>query len=157
MKTEKRDVFVADDGKVFETAEACQAHELAVAELAKRIERLRVYSVSSNFDGTEGRGYHARTYIITDASYPVVLDYCFDRYGKPLSGWYGDGFYEAWLINQSPLTADEALKKAKDRHFGVGDTSAKVDVVFLSSTDIDHSGLPPRSFPWPRKAKEPAR
>lgn len=153
MKTEKREVFVADDGKVFDTAEACQAHEQTVSSNAKRIEGLKVYKVISSFDSTEGRGYHQHTYIITDASFAVVLEYCLDRFGKPLSGWYGNGFYEQWVLNQTDWTTETALQRAKQPHTGIGLTNGAADVVFVSEKAIDHPDLPKPVFPWPKKAK----
>lgn len=154
MKTEKREVYISDDGKVFETVEACQAHEREEAAKARRIANLKVWLVSSGFDGTEGRGYGCVTYIITDTGLPEILQYCFDRFGQPLTNWYGDGYYEAWRLHQKEMTAEEAINRSKQSHSGIGSTSAKVDLVFLSSTNIDHPDLPARVFPWPRKAKQ---
>lgn len=154
MKTEKREVFVADDGKVFETIEACQAHERSELDKAKRISGLRVWRVNSAFDGTEGRGYYHLTYIVTDASFGELLQYCFDRYGNPLSSWYGDGYFEEWRLTLiENMTAGDAIHQSTSHHSGVGGTAAKVDLVFLSKADIDHPNLPARVFPWPRKAK----
>lgn len=153
MRTEKRDVFVADDGKVFETEAECQAHEREVAAQAKRIERLTVYVVTSGFDSTEGRGYHRTTYIVSDASFPVVLEYCFDRYGHPLSGWYGDGYYEQWIIRSTTMSADEAIKRSKESHTGVGLSNGAADLVFLSHKPIEHNDLPAPVFPWPKAKK----
>lgn len=153
MKTETREVFVADDGKVFDTIEACQKHEREVAANLKRIAGLKVWLVSSSFDSTEGRGYHRTTYIITDACLPVVIEYCLDRFGKPLSGWYGDGFYEVWRLHQGDITADEALRRSKGHHSGIGTTRGEADVVFLSQAAIQHPDLPKPVFPWPKSAK----
>lgn len=151
MRSEKRDVFVSDDGKVFETAEQCQSHERVLAAQKRRIEGLKVYTVTHGFDSTEGRGYYRTTYIITDATYAAVLQFCFDRFGSPLQQWYGDGHYEAWHIHQRDFSANEALTKAKEPHSGVGLGTGKVDVVFLSNDDIDHDGLPKRTPFWPRQ------
>lgn len=152
MKTENREVYISDDGKVFDTIEACQTHEREEAAKAKRIAGLQVWSVSSSFDSTEGRGYGRVTYIVTDTGFPEILQYCLDRFGQPLSGWYGNGYYEAWhLHRRENMTAVDAVVKSKERHSGVGDTRATVDLIFLSSKDIDHPDLPERVFPWPRK------
>ena len=151
MSTEKREVFVADDGKVFETMDACVAHEKQIAEIARRIERLKVFTVSSSFDSTEGRGYHQTTYIVTDADLAVVIEYCLDRFGKPLSGWYGDGFYEAWRLHTSDMSAADALRRVREPHGGIGTTRGAADLVFLSQTNLDHPDLPKRVFHWPKK------
>ena len=151
MKAEKREVFISDDGKVFDTVEGCQAHERELAANAKRLDNLKGYIVRSSFDATEGRGYHQTTYILTDASYSVVLEYCLDRFGRPLSGWYGDGFYEQWLIRQSDEPAAELLKRSKGSHTGVGLSSGAADVVFLSNKPIDHPDIPAPVYPWPKK------
>lgn len=155
MKVEKRDVYVADDGKVFDTAEACQAHERAVAEQAKRLDNLVVYRVNSSFDGTEGRGYYRTSYIVTDASLEVVIEYCLDRFGRPLSAWYGDGFYEAWILRQVELTAIEAISTTKKPHPGIGLGRGEVDLVFISNKSIDHPDLPAPVFPWPKATQSP--
>ncbi|MEN5103830.1 hypothetical protein [Brucella anthropi] len=151
MKAEKREVFISDDGKVFDTVEACQAHEREIAANAKRLDNLKGYIVRSSFDSTEGRGYHQTTYILTDASYPVVLEYCLDRFGRPLSGWYGDGYYERWLIWPADEPVAELLKRSKGSHTGVGLSSGAADVVFLSSKTIDHPDIPKPVYPWPKK------
>ncbi|OJY66397.1 hypothetical protein [Rhizobium sp. 60-20] len=152
MKTETRQIYVSDDGKVFDTVEACQAHERDEAAKARRLANLKVYTVSHGFDATEGRGYGAMTYIITDADMPVLIQYCLDRYGRPLSSWYGDGFHEVWFLSQrDSYSAADAIKRAKEPHAGIGSTSARVDIVFLSDKPIDHPDLPARVFPWPRK------
>lgn len=151
MKAEKREVFISDDGKVFDTIEACQAHERELAANVKRLDNLKGYIVRSSFDSTEGRGYHRTTYILTDASFSVVLEYCLDRFGRPLSGWYGDGFYEQWLIRQSDEPAAELLKRSKGSHSGVGLSSGVADVVFVSSKPIDHPDIPAPVYPWPKK------
>jgi len=154
MKAENREVYVSDDGKVFDTVEACQAYEREEAAKAKRIDGLKVWSVTSGFDTTEGRGYARITYIVTDAGFAEILQYCLDRFGQPLSSWYGDGYYEAWhLYRRENMTAADAILKSKEPHSGIGSTSATVDLVFLSSQDIDHEELPARVFPWPRAKK----
>ncbi len=154
MKTEKRDVFVADDGKVFDNPDACQEYERKIAANMQRIDGLKVYKVVSGFDTTEGRGYHRTTYIITDASFSVVLDFCFDRYGRPLSGWYGDTFYEQWIIHPlEGMTAAEAVARSHEHHTGIGLSAGEAEALFLSATPIDHPDFPKPVFPWPRKAK----
>lgn len=154
MKSETREVYVADDGKVFETIDACQAHEREIAANKKRIERLKVWLVSSAFDGTEGRGYHRTTYIITDAAMAVVIEYCLGRFGRPLSGWYGDDFYETWHLRPDEMTADEALKRSNGHHYGVGTSAGEADVVFLSQKPVEHPELPKPVFPWPKAKKD---
>lgn len=151
MKAEKREVFISDDGKVFDTVDACQAHEREIAANAKRLENLKGYIVRSSFDATEGRGYYKTTYILTDASFSVVLEYCLDRFGRPLSAWYGNGFYEQWIISPSDKSADELLKQSKGSQSGVGLSSGVADVVFLSSKTIDHPEIPAPVYPWPKK------
>lgn len=151
MKVEKREVFVAEDGKVFDTMDACQTHEREIAKYKQRLENLIVYIVNSSFDATEGRGYYATTYIITDASYAVVLEYCLDRFGRPLSSWYGDGFYEQWLIRKDERKAIDILKLAKTSHSGVGSNTGRVDTVFISTKVIDHPDMPAPVHPWPKK------
>lgn len=153
MKTETREVYISDDGQVFDSVEACQAHEQKTAADRHRIQQLKVYVVVSAFDGTEGRGYHRTTYILTDAEYAAVLQYCFDRFGPPLQGWYGDGYYESWHITEKDLSAGEALARAKQRHSGVGLSAGEADVVFLSDSDIQHGELPSRTPFWPRQKK----
>lgn len=151
VRSEKREVYLSDDGKVFETVEACQAHEREIAANARRVEGLKVYTVASSFDATEGRGYHRTTYIITDASFSVVLEYCFDRFGRPLAGWYGDGFFEVWRLSLSDMKAEDGLRRAKQAHSGIGTTRGEADVVFLSDKRIDHPELPAPTYPWPKK------
>lgn len=154
MRAEKREVYISDDGKVFDTPAACQAHETKLIENARRLDALQVWIVRSGFDSTEGRGYHHTTYILTGASLPVIIEYCLDRFGKPLSGWYGDGFYEVWTLHKQDYGAEEALRRSKGHHNGIGLSNGAADLVFLSDTNIEHPDLPKRVFPWPKPPKE---
>ena len=144
MRTETREVYISDDDKVFDNLNACQDHERQIIENKRRIINLRVYVVSSSFDTTEGRKYFNTTYIITDANYAVVLEYCFDTFGSPLSKWYNNSYYENWIIHQAPMNADEALSRAEKNR-------SDCTVVFISDAPIDHPQLPKPIFPWPKK------
>ncbi len=156
MKSETREVYIADDGKVFDSVAACQAHEKALLEQKQRIANLKVWLVSSGFDSTEGRGYHRTTYIVTDAPFMVVLDYCFGRWGKPLDAWYGDGYYESWRLHESKETAEDAIRRSKQPQHGIGLSKGEGDLVFLSDKTIDHPDLTNRVFPWPRPKTPPS-
>ncbi len=151
MKAETREVYVAEDGKVFDTPEACQAHEAKLIQQKRALEALQVWIVTSGFDTTEGRGYHRTTYIVTGASLAEIIEYCLDRFGKPLAGWYGDGHYEVWRLHKQDYGAEEAIRRFKNGpHHGIGLSKGEADLVFLNQSDISHPDLPKRVFPWPK-------
>ena len=148
MKIVKQNVYISEDGKTFTSEEECIAHEKRVAETQRRLEKLQVHTVRHTFDSTEGRGYYGTTHILTDQDLPLVIQYCLDRWGEPLRGWYGDGYYEAWRLHLNSRTAEAAIKdQGNIPSYGHHPT----DVVFLSDKSLNADGVPGRVFPWPRK------
>ncbi len=148
MKKQSREVWISDDNKVFETEAACAKHEQDVRDREKRIENLKCYKVSHSFDATEGRGYYGSTLIVTDQSYPVVLQYCLEKFGKPLQEWYNKSYYEAWLIYQSPNSAKDALKNQEVSKSPFGyNSNYKNFTVFISNKEIDFPDLPKPVMP----------
>lgn len=149
MRVEKRDVYVADDGSVFENEEKCAAYEQKIAERDRALATLKVRRVSHSFDATEGKGYFGTTLILSDQSHAVVTQYCLDRFGPILCPWYGDGFYEAWHLRppNETDTVDWALA-----HDGFKDRYAHKpwDLVVVSTTDFSWANLPGSVMPWPR-------
>ena len=152
MRVETKEVYIAEDGKQFATADECQAHERDLAEQAKRIAGLMVYRVAHHFDSTEGRGYFGGTIIVTDSGLAEVIQYSLDRWGQPLSGWYGNGYYEVWRLSRDERddALERALKDAGTRPPYSGTGHGIRDLVFLSSRSIEHDQLPDPVFPWPR-------
>lgn len=150
MKQETRNVWVAEDGKVFDTAAACEAHEAEQFKRKSAIARLKVYRVTHGFDETEGRGYFAQTLIITDASKPVLLQWCLDTLGSPLSGWYGDGFFEAWHLSEANIDPADALGQAGKISYSY---QSPTKLAVISKSDWTAFGLPKSDFPWPRPKK----
>lgn len=151
MKRESREVFVSDDGKVFDTAAACEAHEKAMLERQQALVRLKVWRVSHGFDGTEGRGYFARTLVVSDADPAVLIQWCLDSFGYPLQRWYGDGYFEAWHLH---APSDDSTVEWALAQVGTvpcyGHRPVKLRVI--SQKDWAWAGLPKSEFPWPRPA-----
>lgn len=141
MKIEYRNVYIADDGSMHETEEAAVEHEKMLARRQREFGFLQVHVVNYAFDATEGKGYFARRVIITDEDLPVVLDYCFCEFGRPLRPWYGDGYYRAWdiAINSPGRTPEWAMNQ-------VGTVPwhghRPIEVVVLSENDFTWAGLP---------------
>lgn len=148
MKTETREVFVADDGKVFDKAEDCMRHEMAVKEHAKQIEAMGVYVIDHSFDLTEGRGYFGLTILVTDASYNEILQYCIDRYGHPLCDFYGRD-QPAWHLSKKATQTGEGWsdKRWFDWIADMKASKANTDVVFLTDKKISHPSLPAATKP----------
>jgi hypothetical protein len=151
MKIEQRQVYISDDGQPFATAAECEAHEAEMLKRKAALSALKVYSVTHGFDATEGRGYFARTIIVTDASEPVLLQWCLDNLGQPLSGWYGDSFYESWILNRTDKSVDWALEQQGKVPYSYHTATT---LVMLSKADWAWAGLPASQHPWPRKAKK---
>jgi hypothetical protein len=151
MKIEQRQVYISDDGQTFSTAAACEAHESEQLKRKQALARLRVWSVTHGFDATEGRGYYARTLIVTDASEPVLLQWCLDTFGQPLAAWYGDGFYETWHLNITDKSVDWAQAEKGNIPYSYHSPTA---LVVISYSDWTWAGLPASQHPWPRKAKK---
>ena len=151
MKIEQRQVYISDDGKTFATAAECDAHEAAQLKRKQALSHLRVWSVTHGFDATEGRGYFAKTLIVTDATQPVLLQWCLDKFGPPLDSWYGDGFYETWHLNSTDNTVDWAqAQKGKVPY----NNNSKTDLFIVSKSEWTWAGLPASQHPWPRKEKK---
>ena len=155
MRVEKRDVYVADDGKIFQTEAAAVEHDKMMAKREVALSRLKVVRVTHGFDGTEGRGYFGKTLIVTDQGSGVITQYCLDRFGAPLTSWYGGGFYETWLTRQNDCdTVEWAIA-----HDGYKDKYAwkPWDLVVVSFDDFTWAGLPESTMPWPRTNKDSAK
>lgn len=156
MKTETREVFVADDGKVFDKAEDCMRHEMTVKEHAKQIEAMGVYVVDHSFDLTEGRGFFGLTILVTDATYNEILQYCIDRYGHPLCDFYGRD-QPAWHLNRKTAQTGDGWSDKRwfewiedmKRHppQAAGSSKVNIDVVFLTDKKISHPSLPTATKP----------
>lgn len=148
MKKITKEVWMSDDNQMFETEIACETYEKLLREKQKRIENLKCYRISHNFEATEGRGYFGFTLIVTDQSYPVVLQYCIEKFGKPLQEWYSKSYYEAWTIRQDPKTAKEALKDQEVQKSPFNyNSNLKYYTIFLSDKEIDYPGLPKPVMP----------
>lgn len=148
MKIEQRQVYISDDGQTFATAAECEAHEAEILKRKRALSLLRVWSVTHGFEATEGRGYFARTLIVTDASEPVLLQWCLDKFGPPLDSWYGDGFYEKWLLNSTDKSVDWAQTQKGTVPYSY---HSKTELVVISKSDWTWAGLPTSQHPWPRK------
>lgn len=151
MKIEQRQVYISDDGKTFATAAECEAHEAEQLKRKQALARLKVWSVNHGFDETEGRGYFAQTLIVTDENQPVIIQSCLDTLGPPLSGWYGDGFYEVWHLSITNKDVDWALSQNGKVPYS---NHRKIEIVVISKSDWTWAGLPASQHPWPRKEKK---
>jgi len=151
MKTEFRQIYIAVDGQVFSSADECKQYEADLLKRKEALSRLAVYKVIHGFDETEGRGYYASTLIVTDASKPVLLQWCLDHFGHPLASWYGDGFYEAWQLTRVDKSVDWARSQQGNIPYKY---HAKTVLVVVSKTDWTWAGLPTSEYPWPRNTKK---
>jgi hypothetical protein len=151
VKQETRDVWVADDGKVFDSRAACEQHEAETLKRQQAMVALKVWNVTHGFDETEGRGYFAETIIITDADEAVLIQWCLDTFGAPLSGWYGDGFFAAWILRKTPGDVAAALKSKGTKRSG---NWSPTKLAVVSQKDWTWAGLPKSEFPWPRKNRD---
>lgn len=145
MKKEKRTVYVTDDGKVFQNENRAIEHEQETLRKERAVAKLKVYKVFHGFDDTEGRGYFATTVIVTDTSKPVILQWCINKFGNPLSSWYGNSYYEAWVLNEiKEFGVDWALKQEGKKN-NIGGIPCKL--VVISHEDFTEAGLPESEFP----------
>lgn len=148
MKTIQKTVYVAEDGKEFTSDKACSDHEKFLIEQEKRLQNLKIYTVNYSFEATEGRGYYRRVHIITDKEYEVVLQYCYNTFGPPLKPWYGSHYYKSWIINESTgLSVKEALKQQGLRVSQFLSSDATIEVVLLSTSDIEYPEVPAAIMP----------
>jgi hypothetical protein len=150
MKIETKQVYISDDGKTFSSAAECEAHEAEQLKRKQALVNLRVWSVAHGFDATEGRGYFARTIIVTDATQPVLIQWCLDKFGPPLDSWYGNGFYECWDLHKTDRDVDWAVQQKDKVPFSY---HSKTALVVVSKSDWTWAGLPKSEHPWPRKNK----
>ncbi|AUR84297.1 hypothetical protein NVP1052A_68 [Vibrio phage 1.052.A._10N.286.46.C3] len=69
-------VYIAKDGREFTDKKKAEAYE-------KRIDSMKLWSVTHGFDCTEGKGYYSKTYLNTEgASKDEVEDYCYRNFGR---------------------------------------------------------------------------
>lgn len=148
MKQETRPVFVTDDGKVFSTEEAALNHEADTRKRQRAFAALRVLRISHGFDSTEGRGYFAKTLLITDDSSAVVTQWCLDKFGAPLASWCGGSFYEEWICDR--CESDTVEWAMEHEGFKDGFNCSPWKLVVVSRNDFTWAGLPKSEFPWPR-------
>ncbi len=147
MKEATKTVYITDDGEEFISIEKAQEHERAEAKKKHALERLKVYSVQHGFDSTEGRGYFAKTLIISDASSGVLTQWCLDTFGEPLAEWHQGSFFESWLLYDTDKDASWAVKqKGSVPYYAHRPT----DVRLVSKADFTWAGLPKSEYPWPR-------
>lgn len=120
MKAVNKNVtlYIADDGKEFQSEKECQEYELAKVQMVKLLNDSELYQVSYAFEATEGRGYQRQLYILISGgqfTWPglkdVMLGYLFKRFGNPLQAWYGDGFYSNWSVNKAHEAVESGFKK----------------------------------------------
>jgi hypothetical protein len=148
MKIETKQVYISDDGLTFSTAAECEAHEAEQLKRKQALVNLRVWSVSHGFDETEGRGYFAQTLIITDATQPVLIQWCLDKFGPPLDAWYGGGFYEKWMLYKTDKNVDWAISQRGKIPYS---NHSKIELAVVSKSDWTWAKLPKSEHPWPRK------
>ena len=119
MKTETREVYVADDGALFSDADACADHEKRIRDLAAKTS---YWAVIHNPDLDEGRGYYGRNYIECfgpeGEAELLVKDWCYRTYGSPAAFVQGCSLMENWSLARLDKGAWIAAKKAR-----VGDCS----------------------------------
>lgn len=149
MKQESRPVFVSEDGEVFATEDAALEHEKKLRKKQEAFNRLKVRRVIHGFDGTEGRGYFAKTLVVTDASSAVLTQWCLDKFGPPLVSWYGGSFYDAWYLNV-PSESDTVEWALAHDGYKQGYNYMPWKLVVVSQNDFTWAGLPKSEFPWPR-------
>lgn len=90
IKRETREFFITPDGGEFASLDNAidyMRNKIEAVDNAART--LDHYVVSHMFDREEGKGYFALTHILADVPMPLVLQYCFSRYGHSLRKWYG--------------------------------------------------------------------
>ena len=145
IKTITKTIFVASDGKEFDTIQECKTHEASLVDYAKIFKNGSMYWVNSNFESTEGRGYDHTTYIIAkDASYMDVLDYCFRRFGEINQNWYAGRSYHAWVIGELNLrdNIDMVLDRVNGKNLSNYEKNKKYDLVLISTNSKPIFGLP---------------
>jgi predicted dithiol-disulfide oxidoreductase (DUF899 family) len=147
MKIETREVYVAEDGKIFHKEDECLAYEAELIKNRKALGKLKAYRINYAFEATEGRGHQKNDLIITDCSEMELLHFCFETYGKILRPWYAGRYYPAWSYHKCESRAVDALasfnaaNEAKPK-FGKG------RVFFLTDKGWHHTDLPEPTPPW---------
>lgn len=150
MKQETRPVYVADDGTVFSTESEALGHDEMLRKRSRAFSYLKVHRVAHGFDTTEGRGYFAKTLIVTDAPMSVMIQWCLDKFGPPLDSWYGDGFYSAWLL-QEKVDGDTVEWAMANKGHTLGYGHRPLELAVVSQKDFTWAGLPKSEWPWPRR------
>ena len=129
MKKQVKEIFVADDGKIFESENDCLSHE----ETARREELMTTYfRVIHSPDLTEGRGHYGLTFLkIKNVNYlPCELaeDFCFRRFGRKVEFTQGCSLIYGWRIKK--ISKNE-FEQDKTGSISVGDYKFPAQVIEL--------------------------
>jgi hypothetical protein len=98
MKEVTKTVWYADDGTMFDSLEACGAHEL---EVAKETKSLKFYRVWYAPELTEGRGMQrSRWFVLRDSTYNCSHEALIRNFmGKEITLWYGNSPHHEYTIH----------------------------------------------------------
>lgn len=142
MKTEQGDVFIAEDGRRFASADECQTYE---NDVLNRVKKIRFFNVWCNADLTETGQPMARTVLAVEHAIPdaAAIDYCVKKFGPAVQYLQGVAPVRGWQI--APVDADMWTKAlAKDASIAVqwGGSSTPATPVFLSDNSTPLAGWP---------------
>ncbi len=130
MRTETKEVYIADDGKEFTSAAACTEHE---RQIALRKESTTYWCVRHGPDLCEGRGYQLVTYLSVYSTGYIpagtwVNDWCYEQFGRKLSFVQGVSPMETWVLRQ--VTREE-FQNSGDHTNYIGSTRITPTVISL--------------------------
>lgn len=96
MKEKQTTTYVANDGKEFVSKSECEQYE-------KKLKSMQLWAVTHGPDCCEGRGYHNRTYLKTNAAHQAeVEDYLFKTIGNKSAYVQGvrNGYMPNWTLTK---------------------------------------------------------
>lgn len=133
MKQETRSVYVAEDGKVFDSETECSAHEEVLTKEKLRLKKIKFYSISHSPDLTEGRGLFGCTYLAIEDDYyhnHYMLDYCKKNFGDSVQFVQGACPIPGWEFRE--ITLEQFSKWQENEYNHLYGSRPKKVGVFLS-------------------------
>lgn len=121
MRTEHKEIYIAEDGTVFQSKSECLKYE---ADIEKQQKVTTYWRIAYNPDLTEGRGWSGVMYVeCVGPEYDAELwmrDWCHRTIGRPLAFVQGCVAMDNWRL--IPVTRQEFMKP---KPIGIGDSLFK--------------------------------
>lgn len=142
IRKEMREMFIAKDGKAFDTCIDAEKHNDDLEIIKSRLKCIKFYKIKHDPDLTEGRGHYGLTFVALEVDdwrwEEWLCDFCFTQYGNAIQFVQGSAPVIGWSFEE---ITKEKFDQAEFEKTWVGDYSYASKVLFLSHR-YDLDGFP---------------